>query len=450
MPSILPAPVPVAAAVDPSASGAATLLPQLSAVEVHKNIMRCHLLRHRVDRKLLDWLRILVENRYESELGASSPAQYIIENLKYEKSEAGRIVDVVEAMHKLPRSLDAFEAGRISMAHMKALALVAGKDQEEAWLAFALEHKARELLEEVETGRSVPRKRRYGIPNRTVALTFRMTRALRELARKALEKWAARMMEARKPGEPAPAPEEVLLDICRRILAAEFPGKGASEREKLLYDLVVMVCPECHEKHLLSKEGPIEVDDAFVESIEGVARRMEIGVEEMVKGEALDPGEEAGEVPEEVARKVLALFDHSCARCGTRLDLHVHHILFRQNGGTNALFNLVPACRGCHGHYAQSDVMTSNLTYPLEVASSPPRLTLHNILPGCPVGSAATRAGRGTGDRADEALGPGMWTSTAVRDWEVHFAGNYAQLFSAETFAGKEFGKRLGITSDCA
>lgn len=37
-----------------------------------------------------------------------------------------------------------------------------------------------------------------------------------------------------------------------------------------------------------------------------------------------------------------------CRRCGTGFDLHVHHVIYRSQGGPDADNNLITLCQGCH------------------------------------------------------------------------------------------------------
>jgi len=91
------------------------------------------------------------------------------------------------------------------------------------------------------------------------------------------------------------------------------------------------------------------VTEEYLKKFEGCARKLEIPFEEeYVKGEALPEGEIAGELPEELAGKVLALAGRCCAHCGRKLDVHIHHVIFRRNGGTNEILNLICVCRACH------------------------------------------------------------------------------------------------------
>ena len=47
-------------------------------------------------------------------------------------------------------------------------------------------------------------------------------------------------------------------------------------------------------------------------------------------------------------RKEIMNNEGYCARCNTRLNLHIHHIKPLKNKGTNERKNLIVLCRGCH------------------------------------------------------------------------------------------------------
>jgi hypothetical protein len=98
-----------------------TILPTLSPEEVHRNIVRCYKLRCRVDRKLLHWLGILITKGYAPELGSPGPVSYVRANLRYERSEAYGVVQAARALPRIPRTADAFEAGKISWCQLKAI-----------------------------------------------------------------------------------------------------------------------------------------------------------------------------------------------------------------------------------------------------------------------------------------------------------------------------------------
>ena len=57
-------------------------------------------------------------------------------------------------------------------------------------------------------------------------------------------------------------------------------------------------------------------------------------------------------LPEEeyaALRKVILTRDHwKCRSCGSRNNLHVHHIQFRSQQGPDASWNLITLCNACH------------------------------------------------------------------------------------------------------
>jgi 5-methylcytosine-specific restriction endonuclease McrA len=44
----------------------------------------------------------------------------------------------------------------------------------------------------------------------------------------------------------------------------------------------------------------------------------------------------------------LALDNNTCRECGSKEDLHVHHIMEKSKGGTNDINNLITLCNNCH------------------------------------------------------------------------------------------------------
>lgn len=50
----------------------------------------------------------------------------------------------------------------------------------------------------------------------------------------------------------------------------------------------------------------------------------------------------------EQKRAVRARDGDMCRRCGTHWDLHVHHVNYRSEGGSNAKHNLITLCEDCH------------------------------------------------------------------------------------------------------
>lgn len=50
----------------------------------------------------------------------------------------------------------------------------------------------------------------------------------------------------------------------------------------------------------------------------------------------------------ELRNAVLKRDKHKCVQCGCKKNLHVHHIVHRNNGGTDDIMNLTTLCDLCH------------------------------------------------------------------------------------------------------
>ena len=232
-------------------------LPGLSPEEVHKNILRCHHLRHRVERKLLGWLFILIDRGFFKAIHKSTPVQYVMDFLSYQDSEASEVVRVARALPLLPKLAETFEKGEISWSHVKLLSTVAKEETEAEWLAFRRAHRPGALRAEVKNaidkGRTRPRKGTRGIPNTTVDMKFRFTLEEMEVARQALELTASEMMAVGDGKRPTP--EQVLLHLSKRVLEADLALKSGegSGKNRSIHQVIYQKCHDCSQSHILTR-----------------------------------------------------------------------------------------------------------------------------------------------------------------------------------------------------
>ena len=53
-------------------------------------------------------------------------------------------------------------------------------------------------------------------------------------------------------------------------------------------------------------------------------------------------------LPHELRAEIKNRDKHECRNCGSHYNLHVHHIVYRENGGDNSRSNLILVCSRCH------------------------------------------------------------------------------------------------------
>lgn len=70
---------------------------------------------------------------------------------------------------------------------------------------------------------------------------------------------------------------------------------------------------------------------------------------------------------------------HRCRVCGVAQNLHVHHILFRSQGGPDEDWNLITLCSSCH-----------DVAHGLRKGRSLPKWELHSLAMGLRGGHCVT------------------------------------------------------------
>lgn len=58
-------------------------------------------------------------------------------------------------------------------------------------------------------------------------------------------------------------------------------------------------------------------------------------------------------------------YGHCCAKCGSKEELQIHHIIPISKGGTNDLTNLIPLCKKCHEKIHKFKFQENNKQVPI-------------------------------------------------------------------------------------
>lgn len=60
-------------------------------------------------------------------------------------------------------------------------------------------------------------------------------------------------------------------------------------------------------------------------------------------------------VNKKLRAEILKRDNYKCTACGSNKNIHIHHIKYRSNGGTNEPENLISLCKHCHANVHKSE-----------------------------------------------------------------------------------------------
>ncbi len=339
-------------------------LPTLSAEELHKYLVRAFRLGNGARYRFAEGLCAMEEGKLYLELSYPTIYAYAEEEFHLGRSQTAEHLRVGKKLARLPDSTQAFLDGRLSFSGLGCITRVATPETEAKWIDFAekksYEALRREVQDAAEKRRDHPRPDGSGLPYVKTRVYFDFTPEELDLFRKAIAKVTREMGESL--GGEQVEPKAVVLYIAHLILSSDAPGVAGArtEREAALYQVLYHVCPRCHTRELMTKDGPVEVPAEVVERVEGDAERVEIRPEEEAPPAAVavaaaaapeQPAEPARDRPNtpRLRKQVRFREGQRCANpfCG-RMAVHAHHMELRSEGGRTAVWNEVAACGTCH------------------------------------------------------------------------------------------------------
>jgi hypothetical protein len=287
------------------------------------------------------------------ELGFSKIEHMTRVKLEMSPSLTRELVLCGRALEELQLIDRAFEEGRISWTKVRHLLRIAVPETEAAWLERALELSARELQLEIkgsEQGRP-PRKDKLGLP--TVKFKSEM-----EFDAVEHEVWELAMKKVRQETGETLDEKSVLLALAEERLRKE-TRRGEPDSRRLddsLFRVVIDQCSSCRESSVRTDEGSIALDQATAETLACDAPPPVV-----VGSEGSPARKDQQGLPPRRRRETLVRDGHRCRFCGHSEDVHVHHIVFRSEGGDHRSRNLVTLCKLCRvrhkEHYADSLIM---------------------------------------------------------------------------------------------
>lgn len=60
--------------------------------------------------------------------------------------------------------------------------------------------------------------------------------------------------------------------------------------------------------------------------------------------------------------KIIKRDGYRCVKCKSQINLHVHHVVYRSNGGTNDFENLITVCAECHAEIHKGEAIHKALS----------------------------------------------------------------------------------------
>lgn len=82
-------------------------------------------------------------------------------------------------------------------------------------------------------------------------------------------------------------------------------------------------------------------------------------------------------IPQDVRFEVLTRDGRRCRMCGRTVGLHLHHVVYRSEGGKHVATNLLTLCYGCHDRVHSNKKLYQDLcSRMIEIAQSGDKSTL--------------------------------------------------------------------------
>ncbi|MDJ0973256.1 MAG: AAA family ATPase [Planctomycetota bacterium] len=319
------------------ALAAVDLRPGLPVDEVHTRLQQGLRLKDTGQRTLAFYLVEMDERRLYSKSGLNTTVEYAEARLDLTQRRTRELLSVGRKLLELPLIDTAFCEGEIGWAKVVELVRVVVPEHEAAWLERARSRSYRRLRVEVRTARpgSAPRDDGRGLPH----VRFPVRAKLSGIGHKTWD--AAKKAFGDEIGRPADD-AEIMVAFAEMFLSSQADGSipGRKPLDMSLYRIVVDRGPDPDGGLTTETElGPVEVEEAACIQCDGECVDPD--------GHPVDDGH-APKTPPALRKRVLKRDGGRCRCCGSRRELHVHHIVWRSKGGKTVIWNLITLCARCH------------------------------------------------------------------------------------------------------
>jgi len=335
--------------------------PDQPAAKVHASLRRSLAVMDDAHQCAVLWFGEVMKRDLYRDMGCSSINQYAIKELGFSKSKAGDFIRLARQLDKLPVVREAVASGQLGYTKAREIVSVATPETQDAWLKAA-KGTRNELVHEVKKAKraakvdpgqgellpsSPPVVAPHELPVRFVVDLSPEQEARRSALLERLHKMG---------GVPTDRAEFMLesmaafleireMEIADQTDAVTKPHKRAHKRTP---------------RGVLSSRPPVQIHVHENAETGRMTVQTDAGERELSKANAErmrcdaavceHGGRNTTTIPPRVRREVLARDQHRCQApgCGRTRFLEVHHIVSRQQDGSNKAENLVTLCASCH------------------------------------------------------------------------------------------------------
>lgn len=321
----------------------------LAAGEVDDSLRRYRRFDDIGRRGLAFYLLDVEERRLHQHWGHGGTCAYAQARHDLSPRRTRELLAAGRALRELPLIDEAFCAEELNWTQVLLLNRVVVREHEAAWLEKAREVGTKQLRREVMMVKrgSPPRERgdAKGLPEVRFPVRATLGTVPYEMLNVAQEKLSAERGRGVDVAELLEVALGLYLDMERkdesdgwthvpsslyRVVLRTADGENRGDAPLFVETedgLLPLDAPDSPDVVVRTREACVRCDGELVES----------------EGAKLDPPTAPA-----MRRRVLARDGHSCRCCGSRHQLHVHHIALRSGGGRTKVWNLITLCARCH------------------------------------------------------------------------------------------------------
>jgi len=320
--------------------------PDQPAAQVHTSLQASLIALDDAHKCSVLWFGEVMRRKLFRDRGHSSINQYAILELGFGKSKANDFIRLARQLENLPAVREAVASGELGYTKARELVSVVTPETQDTWLKVA-KGTRNELIHEVKKakraakvdpgqGELLPSSPPVVAP-RELPVCFRLNLTPEQEARR-----SALVERLHKLGGVPNDRAELMLEALaalvetKELQSQKFPRGDFSSRPPVQIHV--------HENAATGRMT-VQTDAGERELSRAESERMRCDAAVCKQG-----GRNTTTIPPRVRREVLARDKHRCQApgCGRTRFLEVHHIMSRQQGGSNKADNLMTLCATCH------------------------------------------------------------------------------------------------------